>query len=330
MTLEDSIVQTQRVLQPLFTKPKLSTKLLTKPPFRFIHDIVTATLESTGFPHGYFTPDELNSKAFSEKSQKLAFLNKLLLLLSEYQALDVRSAEIVAGIEPVKTNALLTCLGEAAVDPEWDSAVAIARCLGITADEFPGQPSSDLLPSDHAIAATVLIAKCNTDKERTRQMLSAIVHKPKCTDKLLSKPPFRFLHDLILAINDATGFGLEEELTIEEMDSCNLKDKVDRLAFLDKIIKHAEGRLSTTIDARPKKILAGLEPDKTCQFLQLLAVAAMTTNKSVKPAPMDDAHASDSFEETKSIAASDNAEKEVDGALLADAQQQQQTTARIP
>mmetsp|Transcript_37601 Transcript_37601/g.81935 ORF Transcript_37601/g.81935 Transcript_37601/m.81935 type:complete len:745 (-) Transcript_37601:1327-3561(-) len=329
MTLEESIVETQRVLQPLFTKPKLSTKLLTKPPFRFIHDIVTATLKSTGFPHGYFTSDELNSKAFSEKSQKLAFLNKLLLLLREYQALDVRSEEIVAGLEPVNTNALLTCLGKAAVDPQWDSAGAIARCLGVTADELQGETRRGALPSDHAIVTTDLIAKCNTDKERTRQMLSAIVQKPKCTDKLLSKPPFRFLHDLILGINDATGFGLEEELTIEEMDSSSLKDKVDRLAFLDKIIEHVEGRLNTAIDVSPKKILAGLESDKTCQFLQLLAVAAMIANKSVTPVPIDGVHASDTFEETKSIAASDNAEKEVDSTLLVNVPRQQQQPASL-
>lgn len=59
---QDYVVVTQEIFQNLITKPKLSEKYLRKPPFRFIHDIVTNTMKSTGFPEGLFQGDELNGK----------------------------------------------------------------------------------------------------------------------------------------------------------------------------------------------------------------------------------------------------------------------------
>ena len=54
------------------------------------------------------------------------------------------------------------------------------------------------------------IKECNEDTEQTRIMVSRLVSKPKCSDKLLSKPPFRFLHDLIVAIANTTQFDLHQ------------------------------------------------------------------------------------------------------------------------
>lgn len=64
--LENAIGETKAVLQPLFAKPKLSTKLLSKPPFRFIHDIIVTTIKSTGFPTGFFGLEELDSSNFKD------------------------------------------------------------------------------------------------------------------------------------------------------------------------------------------------------------------------------------------------------------------------
>jgi hypothetical protein len=59
--------------------------------------------------------------------------------------------------------------------------------------------------------------------ERTQAVLKALnLKKPPLTEKLLSKPPFRYLHDLVSEIIRTTGFG-NGLFTEEEMDSNNIK-----------------------------------------------------------------------------------------------------------
>jgi hypothetical protein len=40
--------------EQLFAKPKMTEKLLGKPPFRYLHDIFTATMGKTGWGQGLF------------------------------------------------------------------------------------------------------------------------------------------------------------------------------------------------------------------------------------------------------------------------------------
>ena len=59
----------------------MNQKLLSKPPFRFIHDIFTATMGATGFGEGLYQGAELDGKSISEKEAKIDFLNKLISLV---------------------------------------------------------------------------------------------------------------------------------------------------------------------------------------------------------------------------------------------------------
>lgn len=49
----------------LFSKPPMSEKLLSRPPFKYIFDVVMALMKATGFPEGLFAPEELDAGLYN-------------------------------------------------------------------------------------------------------------------------------------------------------------------------------------------------------------------------------------------------------------------------
>ena len=94
----------------------MTEKLLTKPPFRYLHDIFTATVGATGFGNGLLTADEIDAKTITEKQAKIDFLVKLIQLteLVIGEEMDVKPTKIIAGHEPDKTNLFLQAMFRAA------------------------------------------------------------------------------------------------------------------------------------------------------------------------------------------------------------------------
>ncbi|GAQ86389.1 hypothetical protein KFL_002860130 [Klebsormidium nitens] len=116
----------------------------------------------------------------------------------------------------------------------------------------------------------------------TQQLLQGdepLIKRPKLTDALLNKPPFRFLHDIISEVTRTTGFA-DGLFTEEELVSTNIKDKDGKVAYLTKIINCVGLALDQNVPARPLKIVAGLEPENTNRFLQMLAEAATSGSPS--------------------------------------------------
>ncbi|CAH2001611.1 unnamed protein product [Acanthoscelides obtectus] len=126
------IKKTQKLLGKYVKKPPLTEKLLRKPPFRFLHDVIKAVIKETHFLKGLFTENELKSENVTDKDAKIAFLNKLIEAVKTVTKTDlpVRASKIVAGLEPINTNLLLQTIGKA-LDEKIDSSEYVSKLKSV-------------------------------------------------------------------------------------------------------------------------------------------------------------------------------------------------------
>jgi len=109
----------------------------------------------------------------------------------------------------------------------------------------------------------------------TQETLGKLISKPKMTEKYLKKPPFRFLHDIVMEVVRSTNFA-QGLYTPQECDAAQLSDKGAKVEFLNKVINATGFALGEQVHVSASKIVAGLEADKTNAFLQKLHQAATT------------------------------------------------------
>jgi TRAF3-interacting protein 1 len=84
--MEDFWKPTSEMFSSLFEKPKMSEKLLVKPPFKYIFDIIMETTKATGlnfkyglgYGKGLYVADELDGNSYQNKEKKLVFLQKII------------------------------------------------------------------------------------------------------------------------------------------------------------------------------------------------------------------------------------------------------------
>jgi len=110
--------------------------------------------------------------------------------------------------------------------------------------------------------------------QKTIKILKKTVKKTPLTPKLLGKPPFRYLHDLISEVIRNTGFA-KDLYNDEEKQSTN-KDKEGKINYLTKMINVVGIITNQSLKVNPLKVVAGMEPDQTNIFLQLLGESALT------------------------------------------------------
>ncbi|KAL8173037.1 UNVERIFIED_CONTAM: hypothetical protein K2H54_038299 [Gekko kuhli] len=105
---------------------------------------------------------------------------------------------------------------------------------------------------------------------RTQELLGRVIRKPPLTERLLSRPPFRYLHDVIGEVIRSTGF-MKGLYTESEMKSDNVKDKEAKIAFLQKAIDVVVMVTGESLAVKPARIVAGHEPERTNELLQAIA-----------------------------------------------------------
>lgn len=73
------------------------------------------------------------------------------------------------------------------------------------------------------------------DWEKTAEMYSKLIDKPKLVEKYLKRPPFRFIHDVFSAVYKKTKFGINH---FDDFDLAheNIKEKEQKVTFLEKLI----------------------------------------------------------------------------------------------
>ncbi|GAB1607300.1 TRAF3-interacting protein 1-like [Argonauta hians] len=159
--------------------------------------------------------------------------------------------------------------------------------------------------------------------KRTRDTLGKIIARPPLTDKLLAKPPFRFLHDIITSVIKSTGF-MQGLYTDEEHNSDNVKDKESKMKFLQKAIDMVSLVTEKQLSVRPSKIVAGHEPEKSNEFLQLLAEAIkkQVENEVYVQRVLKGDHASTKRESSKEKEKSKEKTKEKIGSKQAESEEQ--------
>ncbi|XP_074120536.1 TRAF3-interacting protein 1 isoform X9 [Sminthopsis crassicaudata] len=140
--MNSSVVKrTQDALGKVIKKPPLTEKLLSKPPFRYLHDIITEVIRMTGFMKGLYTDSELKSDNVKDKDAKISFLQKTIdvVIMVSGEPLSVKPARIVAGHEPERTNELLQAIGKCCLN-KLSSDEAVKRVLSGEKGDAKGKP----------------------------------------------------------------------------------------------------------------------------------------------------------------------------------------------
>ncbi|XP_034484736.1 TRAF3-interacting protein 1 [Drosophila innubila] len=119
--------------------------------------------------------------------------------------------------------------------------------------------------SDQELDAAVIKA--------TQQALGKFIKKPPLTEKLLKKPPFRYLMDVFNAFIKQTGC-FEGLYSPEEQLFENISDRNDKARFLQKMIDVTKLTTKLDLKVRTSKIVAGHEAKLTNELLQAMASVA--------------------------------------------------------
>lgn len=123
----------------------------------------------------------------------------------------------------------------------------------------------------------------------TADLYEALIERPKMTEKLLAKPPFKYIFDIITETTKKTGFGNGIFLLIiglyegEELKADFYGEKNRKITYLQKVISLVEAMSGEKVTANPQKIVAGMDPEVTSiLFSKLMSCYSRYTNAQLQ------------------------------------------------
>jgi len=179
-------------------------------------------------------------------------------------AAEAKKAEEARAAEAARAAAATTETGEGGEGGDDGTAVVNSYTYP------PLRPSSKPIPLPPPETGEDYVAA-------TMRLVRALVNKPPLKDKLVQRPPFRFLCDIFFAIEEKTGWpaGL---FTEQDRDKDNKLDQKGRLLFLQKVIETVQACNNCSPSlvgfVSPKSIAAGRDCDRTNLLVQEFVKAA--------------------------------------------------------
>ncbi|NXE02324.1 MIPT3 protein, partial [Chaetorhynchus papuensis] len=161
--------RTRETLGQVIRKPPLTDALLNKPPFRYLHDLISEVIRVTGFLKGLYTDFELKSDNVKDKDSKINFLQKAIdaVVMVTGEPLSVKPARVVAGHEPEKTNEFLQAIGKCCLN-KLSSDAAVKRVLAGEKADAKGKPPPSKPRDKESREPKAEEQKSHRDKESRR------------------------------------------------------------------------------------------------------------------------------------------------------------------
>lgn len=83
-SIDNKVIKaTQDDLGKIIEKPQLTEKLLKRPPFRFLHDIIANVIQTNQVFNGLYQDKEMVAENINDKTAKIDFLQKIIDVLGE-------------------------------------------------------------------------------------------------------------------------------------------------------------------------------------------------------------------------------------------------------
>ena len=166
--------ETGKMFSSLIQKPKMTEKLLKKPPPKYIYDIILNTMKATGFPKGLYTPEEEDHKYFeSDAHHKLDILQKAIditkIVMNEN--FDIKCTNILKGEQPEKTNYFLQLFYKAATNGK-DNTPLIQKYLEKKNKKEEKKQSEPAMPSNFGNASKPKPEKTTAKTDKPKGMIS--------------------------------------------------------------------------------------------------------------------------------------------------------------